>query len=50
MLNTLLKKIGRRKAGTWNAPRKKHLKNIANRAVRRARMLQLEADYRAGMV
>jgi len=49
MLNTLLKKIGRRKAGSWGPPRKKHLKRIAGKAARRARMLQLEADYRAGM-
>ena len=49
MLNTLLKKIGRRKAGSWGPPRKKHLKTIAARAARRARQVRLEADYRAGM-
>ena len=47
MLNTLLKKIGRRKAGSWGPPRKKHLKRIANRAARKAVLRKLEIEHMA---
>ncbi len=50
MLSTLLKKLGRRKTGSWGRPGGKKQKRAANKAVRRALILKLEADYRAGMV
>ncbi len=49
MLNAVLKKIGRRKAGSYGRPGSKRQKRIASKAARRVAMLKLEADYRAGM-
>ncbi len=49
MLNGVLKKLGRRKAGSYGRPGTKRQKRAASKAARRARLLKLEADYRAGI-
>lgn len=47
MLNGVLKKLGRRKAGSYGRPGTKRQKRAASKAVRRALMLKIEAAHRA---
>lgn len=50
MLNAVLKKIGRRKAGSYGRPGSKRQKRAASKAARRARrvlMLKLEEAHKA---
>ena len=44
-----LKKLGRRKAGSYGRPGSKAQKRMASKGVRRERLRRLEADYKASM-
>lgn len=44
-MNNWLKKLGRRKAGSWGRPGSKRQKRAANKAVRRALMLKIESAH-----
>lgn len=37
-IRNTLKKFGRKKACTWNGPHRKHLKRIANKAMRKFKL------------
>ncbi len=44
-----LKKLGRRKAGSYGRPGSKAMKKRASKGVRRARLRELEAEFKAQM-